>query len=58
MLWLLLPALAAVSLAAWLFYRRRRRIAHREEIIDQTIDDSFPASDPPSWTDGEDPTKH
>ena len=23
-----------------------------EELIDQTLEDSFPASDPPSWTTG------
>lgn len=41
------------GLATWLGYelfRKRAEIAHREEIIDETLDDSFPASDPPSWT--------
>ena len=52
MLWLLLLGVVAFNLLGWLFYRHRRRIAHREQIIDQTIDDSFPASDPPSYSSG------
>lgn len=28
----------------------QQRCAKREDKIDNTIDDSFPASDPPSWT--------
>jgi hypothetical protein len=38
---------------AWLGYRlfrQKAKIEHREQIIDETLDDSFPASDPPSWT--------
>jgi hypothetical protein len=35
--------------------------AHRdrplsEEMIDKTLEDSFPASDPPAWTTGREPT--
>ncbi|QLY26365.1 hypothetical protein [Bdellovibrio sp. KM01] len=29
-----------------------RRKTSREEDVDMTIDDSFPASDPPSWSSG------
>lgn len=32
-----------------------RDIRLSEELIDQTLADSFPASDPPSWTMGRDP---
>ena len=34
------------KLYAWISGRQTRK----EENIDNTIDDSFPASDPPSWT--------
>jgi hypothetical protein len=36
------------ALATWA-YRRRERERLTDQ-IDQTLDDSYPASDPPSWT--------
>jgi hypothetical protein len=46
---LLIVALAGAATQAfftWLASERRSRTAS----IDDTLDDSFPASDPPSWT--------
>lgn len=54
-------ALGAAVLAAAAYLRRRRRdasyggsnyggVAYSEEHVDRTIDDTFPASDPPSWS--------
>ncbi|MEZ5289460.1 MAG: hypothetical protein R2745_00115 [Vicinamibacterales bacterium] len=44
-------ALATVALGMLVAARTRPRPAGPpEEAIDDTLDDSFPASDPPSWT--------
>ncbi len=54
-------ALGAAVLASAAYLRRRRRgssgyengysgTIYTEEHVDQTIDDTFPASDPPSWS--------
>lgn len=49
---LALGALAAGAAAAMSFAARRRAAegAREEEAVDATIEDSFPASDPPSHT--------
>jgi hypothetical protein len=45
--------LAAGALVAWVIVSRRREDADGENAsIDDTLDDSFPASDPPSWSPG------
>jgi hypothetical protein len=36
------------ALATWAYTRRERE--RLTDQIDQTLDDSYPASDPPSWT--------
>jgi len=41
-----LALLAAVNLMA----RQNRAFLREEQVIDNTLDDSFPASDPPAFT--------
>jgi hypothetical protein len=45
--------IAAGALAAWVVVSRRREDVNEDNAsIDDTLDDSFPASDPPSWSPG------
>ena len=44
--------LAAGVAVAWVIASRRRNAAEVDASIDDTLDDSFPASDPPSWSSG------
>ncbi len=41
---------ATAALAGVIAYANQHRCAKREAKMDDTIDDSFPASDPPAWT--------
>ena len=64
-----LVLIVSVGIGAWLAYildpmgRRRRRTGESssenaqvsEEMIDKTLADSFPSSDPPSWNMGKEP---
>ena len=51
MRWILLFTCgAAAAVLGYRFFRKTREVEHREANIDDTLDDSFPASDPPSWT--------
>ena len=50
MRWLLFVVCCSLGVAIYAYMRHRARITHREEMIDHTLEDSFPASDAPSWT--------
>lgn len=53
---LLFGAVVGVGAVAMLAYkavcmnRHRAQFIHDDELVNQSIDDSFPASDPPSYT--------
>lgn len=49
-LWMFFAGSTVALLGAVSILSRRDMVSHREAMIDDTIDDSFPASDPPSWT--------
>lgn len=38
------------ALAGAFVWASQNRCTKREQVVDNTLDDSFPASDPPSWT--------
>ena len=43
---------AGVAVAWFIASRWREDVAEVDASIDDTLDDSFPASDPPSWSSG------
>lgn len=43
-------ALTLLTLAVTRLMRRRGEPLGEDDSVDQTLDDSFPASDPPAWT--------
>ncbi len=50
LLLLVVVGVTARALLTWVVSRSLSELAQVEEAIDDTLDDSFPASDPPSWT--------
>ena len=51
------PEASATSRAAQNGVTRKER-EEREQRIDEELDESFPASDPPSWVQGTSPVRH
>ncbi|MEQ1575426.1 MAG: hypothetical protein ABL993_14400 [Vicinamibacterales bacterium] len=50
LLLLVVAGAAARAFLTWVVSRSSSELVRVEEAIDDTLDDSFPASDPPSWT--------
>ena len=53
MRWIFLIAGGIAAFVGYRLWQRRQAVEHREAMIDDTLDDSFPASDPPAWTPSE-----